>query len=95
MKQKTPILKIVACCILLTSGLILSGCSSGNPGGNCAPADFFVAGSWQSAFRCRDDNPTFGCFTGTDTLTLSQDGNAAQPGNNLSFTDSNGGNIFF
>ena len=93
MKQKFPFLKILTGCIFLSSGFILSGCSSANPAGNCAAADFFVAGSWKSAFRCKDDNPTFGCFTGNDTLTLSQDGSAAQPGNNLSFTDNNGGSF--
>ena len=93
MKQNVPFLKILAGWFLLSSGFLLSACSSANPTGTCAPADFFVAGSWQSAFRCQDDNPSFGCFTGTDTLTLSQDGSSAQPGNNLSFTDSNGGSF--
>lgn len=84
--------------LILFSLALLPAClggGGGNGGGgnNCAPAAFFVAGTWNSSFLCQDDNPSFGCFNGGDVLTVTQDGDDTAPGNNVSFTDNNGGSF--
>ncbi len=67
------------------------GGGTGTGGGACAAALFFVEGTWISSFRCGDTS--FSCFGDSDVIELTQDGDAANPGSNVSFTDNNGGSF--